>query len=85
MEIITQDEIRRSGATSIPDVLQFVQGVDVRRNGLASADVGIRGYNRPFNPLVLVLVNGRQVYLVVPAMSYGRPSRCSWRKSGKSR
>jgi outer membrane receptor for ferrienterochelin and colicins len=43
MEIITQDDIRRSGATSIPDVLQFVQGVDVRRTGMAGVDVGIRG------------------------------------------
>jgi outer membrane receptor for ferrienterochelin and colicins len=62
MEIITQDDIRRSGATSIPDVLQFVQGVDVRRYGLADADVGIRGYNQPYNPRLLVLVDGRQVY-----------------------
>ena len=62
MEIITQDDIRRSGSTSIPDVLQFVQGVDVRRSGLAAADVGIRGYNQPYNPRLLVLVDGRQVY-----------------------
>jgi outer membrane receptor for ferrienterochelin and colicins len=62
MKIITQDDIRRSGATSIPDVLQFVQGVDVRRSGLAGVDVGIRGYNQPYNPRLLVLVNGRQVY-----------------------
>jgi iron complex outermembrane receptor protein len=62
MEIITQDDIRRSGATSIPDVLQFVTGVDVRHYGIADAEVGIRGYNQPFNPRLLVLVNGRQVY-----------------------
>ena len=62
MEIITQDDIRRSGATSIPDVLQFVTGVDVRHYGIADAEVGIRGYNQPYNPRLLVLVNGRQVY-----------------------
>jgi iron complex outermembrane receptor protein len=62
MEIITQDDIRRSGATSIPDVLQYVAGVDVRRYGIADAEVGIRGYNQPYNPRLLVLVNGRQVY-----------------------
>ncbi len=62
IEIITQDDIRRSGATSIPDVLQFVTGVDVRRYGIAAAEVGIRGYNQPYNPRLLVLVNGRQVY-----------------------
>src|ERR1700691_5334690 len=36
IEIITQDDIRRSGATSIPEVLQFVTGLDVRRTGFAS-------------------------------------------------
>jgi outer membrane receptor for ferrienterochelin and colicins len=37
--------------------------VDVRRYGLADVEVGIRGYNQPYNPRLLVLVNGRQVYL----------------------
>ncbi|HEY1930557.1 MAG TPA: TonB-dependent receptor plug domain-containing protein [Acetobacteraceae bacterium] len=68
IEIITQDDIRRSGATTIPDVLQFVAGVDVRREGLGSTDVGIRGYNQASNPHLMVLVNGRQVYMV----DYGR-------------
>ena len=62
MTIITRDDIRRSGATSIPDVLQFVRGIDVRRYGVAGVDVGIRGYNQPYNPRLLVLVNGRQLY-----------------------
>jgi outer membrane receptor for ferrienterochelin and colicins len=62
MEIITQDDIRRSGATSIPDVLQYVAGVDVRRYGMADQEVGIRGYNQPYNSRLLVLVNGWQVY-----------------------
>ena len=68
IEIITQDDIRRSGATTIPDVLRFVAGVDVRHYGLADADVGIRGYNQPSNPHLMVLVDGRQVYMV----DYGR-------------
>jgi outer membrane receptor for ferrienterochelin and colicins len=33
MVIITQDDIRRSGANNIPDVLRFVAGLDVRRYG----------------------------------------------------
>src|ERR1700683_1737702 len=35
IEIITQDDIRRSGAATIPDVLRFVTGLDVRSNGIA--------------------------------------------------
>jgi outer membrane receptor for ferrienterochelin and colicins len=61
--IITQDDIRRSGATDIPTILQFVTGVDVRRYSFGDAEVAIRGYDSPINPRLLVLVNGRQVYL----------------------
>jgi len=68
MTIVTQDDIRRSGATTIPDVLQYVAGVDIRRYGIADAEVGIRGYNAAYNPRLLVLVNGRQVY----SDDYGR-------------
>ena len=63
MEIITADDIRHSGADNIPDILQFVAGLDVRRYGFAAADVGIRGYNEASNPRLLVLINGQQVYL----------------------
>lgn len=63
MEIITADDIRRSGADNIPDILRFVAGLDVRRYGFAAADVGARGYNETSNPRLLVLVNGQQVYL----------------------
>ena len=66
--IVTQDDIRRSGATDIPGVLQFVTCLDVRRSGFASADVGVRGYNQPDSPRLMVLVDGRQVYMV----DYGR-------------
>ncbi len=63
MEIITAEEIRRSGATDIPEVLRKVSGVSVQRSTLGGVDVGIRGYNAAFNERVLVLINGRQVYL----------------------
>ena len=62
IEIITQDDICRSGATTIPEALEFLPGVYVRRYGIADVDVGIRGYDQPYNPRLLVLVNGREVY-----------------------
>jgi outer membrane receptor protein involved in Fe transport len=63
IEIVTQEMIRRSGATNIPDAISHVVGVDVLRWGVSSADVAIRGYDTPYSPRLLVLVNGRQVYL----------------------
>ena len=63
MEIISAKEIRLSGLASLPDILQRVVGLDVMRSGVDAADVGVRGYNQPYSPRLLVLVNGRQVYL----------------------
>ena len=62
MEIVTAEEIRRTGADTLPDVLRFVAGIDVRQYGMQDASVGIRGYNTALNPRVLVLLDGRQVY-----------------------
>lgn len=63
MQIITADDIRRSGATTIPDVLQFVSGIDVRTYGTLDSEVAIGGFSQVYNPRLLVLVNGRQVYV----------------------
>jgi len=63
MEIITSDEIRRMGAHSIPDVLQFVTGMDVRQYTASNSEANVRGEIQTTTPRLLVLVNGRQVYL----------------------
>ncbi|MEI8394725.1 MAG: TonB-dependent receptor [Rhodospirillaceae bacterium] len=63
MEIITADEIRRSGSDNIPDILRSIAGVDVRRYGILDANVAVRGYNAANSPRVLVLLNGRQIYV----------------------
>jgi outer membrane receptor for ferrienterochelin and colicins len=62
MVIITQDDIRRSGADNIPDILQFVAGIDMRRYSFGDAEIAVRGYDSLVNPRLLVLVDGRQVY-----------------------
>jgi outer membrane receptor for ferrienterochelin and colicins len=63
MVIITQEEIRRSGAVDLPGVLERLASVDVMRTSAGQADVSIRGYNTTLAPRLLVLLNGRQVYL----------------------
>lgn len=62
LEIITADEIRRSGAHDIPGVLRHVAGVDVLQFANDDADVSIRGYDQADLPRLLVLIDGRQVY-----------------------
>ena len=63
MVILTADDIRRSGAVDIPGVLAHVIGLDVLRTGATTEDVAVRGYVQPLTPRLLVLVNGRQVYI----------------------
>jgi iron complex outermembrane receptor protein len=61
--VITAQDIRVTGLTSVPELLRRAMGVDVM--GLDSSDyqVGIRGFNRRLANRVLVLVDGRSVYL----------------------
>ncbi len=63
MQIITADDIRRSGATNIPEILNFIAGIDVRNYGALDSDVAIRGFSQNWNPRLLVLLDGRQVYI----------------------
>jgi iron complex outermembrane receptor protein len=62
MEIVTADDIRRSGAVDIPGVLAHVAGVDVLQWTSGDADISIQGYNQPYSSRLLVLIDGRQVY-----------------------
>jgi len=61
-EIVTADDIRRSGATDIPGVLLHVAGIDVQRWARDDGEVGARGYDQAYSPRLLVLIDGRQVY-----------------------
>jgi iron complex outermembrane receptor protein len=60
--VVTQDAIRRSGATSIPEVLRLVPGVQVARINSNIWSVGIRGFGSAFSKSLLVLIDGRSVY-----------------------
>src|SRR6266436_9206469 len=60
--VLTQEDIRRSGATSIPEVLRLVPGVEVARVNSNVWSVGIRGFGSGFSKSVLVLIDGRSVY-----------------------
>lgn len=61
--VITQDDIRRSGATHIADILRMAPGVQVSRVNSSNYRVSIRGgFNGIFVNKLLVLVDGRSVY-----------------------
>jgi iron complex outermembrane recepter protein len=61
--VITQEDIRRSGATNIPDVLRMAPGVSVAQVDANSWAISVRGFNDRYADKVLVLIDGRSVYL----------------------
>ena len=60
--VITQEDIRRSGATSVPEALRLVPGLEVARIDQNKWAIGSRGFNGRFDNKLLVLIDGRSVY-----------------------
>ena len=60
--VITQEDIRRSGMTSIPDLLRMVPGLDVAQIDGSKWAVSARGFNGRFANKLLVLIDGRSIY-----------------------
>ncbi len=63
MTIITADDIKHSGTRDIAKLLETVPGIYVMHSAAADFNVGVRGYEQADQPRLLVLINGRQVYL----------------------
>lgn len=62
VHVITADDIRRSGATNVPEALRLAPGVQVAAIGNNKWAVAIRGFADRFSSKLLVLVDGRSVY-----------------------
>ena len=62
LTVITSDEIRLTGAATVPEILRRVPGVDVAEMNPSDTNVSMRGFNRRVANKVLVLVDGRSVY-----------------------
>lgn len=61
--VITPEDIRRSGATNIPELLRMVPGVSVHKVNSHAWDISARGFNNSiFANKMLVLIDGRSVY-----------------------
>ncbi len=60
--VINSEDIRRSGATNIPDLLRMAPGVDVQQIDANAWAISVRGFNARYSNKVLVLIDGRTVY-----------------------
>ncbi|HLF93010.1 MAG TPA: TonB-dependent receptor [Planctomycetota bacterium] len=60
--VIRGEDLRRTGATSVPEALRLVPGVFVGHLDSNKWAVGVRGFNDLFSNKLLVLIDGRSVY-----------------------
>ena len=60
--VITAEDIRRSGATSIPEILRLAPNLHVARADNNQYAVTSRGFNNVLANKLLVLIDGRTVY-----------------------
>jgi outer membrane receptor protein involved in Fe transport len=63
--VITDEDIRHSGATDLPTILRRVPGIEVMQMSGADFNVSARGDNQPIANKMLVLVDGRSIYVDV--------------------
>ncbi|MDB4944346.1 MAG: TonB-dependent receptor [Labilithrix sp.] len=61
--VITEQDIRLSGITKIPELLRRLAGVDIMEVTGGQTEVSIRGFNQRLSNKTLVLVDGRSVYV----------------------
>jgi iron complex outermembrane receptor protein len=68
--VITNEDIKRSGVTNIPDALRLAPGVEVAQIDSSKWSIGIRGFGSRLSRDVLVLIDGRTVYTTLLAGTY---------------
>jgi iron complex outermembrane receptor protein len=62
MDLISAQDIQRSGARDIPTLLNRLAGINLTHDSTDTIELGIGGYQQTIGSRVMVLINGRQVY-----------------------
>ncbi|MEM6605046.1 MAG: TonB-dependent receptor [Pseudomonadota bacterium] len=60
--VITAEDIRRSGVTSIPEALRLAPGIEAAQIDSNKWAISVRGYKQRFSNKLLVLMDGRPIY-----------------------
>jgi len=60
--VITGDDIRRAGVTSLPEALRLAPNLQVARVNTGTYAISARGFNNAIGNKLLVLIDGRTVY-----------------------
>ena len=70
IQVITGDDIRRAGATSLPEALRLASNLEVAQVDARQWAISARGFNNVFADKMLVLIDGRTVYTPLYAGVY---------------
>ncbi len=62
VQVITQEEIRRSGASSLPEALRLASNLQLAQVNSSSWAISARGFNNGLANKLLVLMDGRTLY-----------------------
>jgi iron complex outermembrane receptor protein len=62
VQVVTQSEIRRSGATTLAEALRLVDNLQVAQRGSRGWAISARGFNTDLANKLLVMIDGRTVY-----------------------
>lgn len=62
IQVVTGDQILRSGASSIPEALRLADNLDVAQKNSHDWAISARGFNTALGNKLLVLMDGRSVY-----------------------
>jgi iron complex outermembrane recepter protein len=60
--VITNEDIRRAGVTSVPEALRLAPSLQVARTSSSGYTISARGFNNSAGNKLLVLIDGRSVY-----------------------
>src|SRR5262245_21066607 len=60
--VITSEDIRRSGVTSLPEALRLAPNLEVARIDPVQYAISARGFNNAVGNKLLVMIDGRTVY-----------------------
>ena len=60
--VISEEDLRRSAATNIPDLLRMVPGLEIAQINPSTWAITAPGFNGEYSTELLVLIDGRTVY-----------------------
>src|SRR4051812_12824316 len=62
LQVITSQDIRSSGASSLPEVLRLASNLDVGQKNTHDWGISARGFNTDLANKLLVMIDGRTIY-----------------------